>query len=594
MENIKLVIWDLDETFWSGTLSEGEITPIVSNIELVKTLTDRGIINSISSKNDFETAKQRLLDLGIWDYFVFPAIAWTPKGECVAEIIKNCQLRAANVLFVDDNVQNLKEVEFYNKDITAILPERLLEEIGDVCAIGKDDKKHSRLKQYKILEEKAVFQKKFSDNISFLQQSEIKLYLIKDLGDYVDRIHELVNRTNQLNFTKIRSTKEEIESLLMNTQYECACIHVSDRFGDYGICGFYALDKANHSLLHFLFSCRILNLNIENYIYNKLEKPKLNIEGSVSADLSKEIDVTWVKEVGYNCNDSKDSSISKKKILFVGGCDLEQMCHYIPADKYECIKDFNFPNERGIAVHKEHTVYLREVETLTNTQKEEIANLPFGDPRMFSNKLFEDDYDFVVFSVLMNYTHEVYTNKKYGFKVSYGGYLGMEELLKYLKMSDEESESFKRNYLFEGLQSTENFRHDLEWLAKRIKKPIIFINGAEVESVSVNEPDAYRRHCDMNKVLDDFVESHSNCYLVDVRKFATNRSDMKDTIRHYQRTVYLKMAEEVLVLLNDGVVGLTTLERCRYKIQAQKNQLLDKVRLVVRNIKHIIKNEATR
>lgn len=589
MENIKLVIWDLDETFWSGTLSEGEISPIVSNIELVKTLTGRGIINSISSKNDFDKAKQKLVDLGVWDYFVFPAIAWTPKGECVAEIIKNCQLRAANVLFVDDNVQNLKEVEFYNQGITAVLPDKLLKEIGDTSTIGKDDKKHSRLKQYKILEEKAVFQKNFSDNISFLKQSEIKLSFIEDLGDYVDRIHELVNRTNQLNFTKVRSTKEEIESLLKNTQYECACIHVSDRFGDYGICGFYAVDKANHTLLHFLFSCRILNLNIESYIYNKLGKPKLDIVGSVSADLSKDIDVTWVKEVDYNNTDQKNSLSSKKKILFVGGCDLEQMCHYIPSDKYECIKDFNFPNERGIAVHKEHTVYLREVETLSNTQKEEIAKLPFGDLRMFSNKLFEEDYDFVVFSVLMNYTHEVYSNKKEGFKVAYGGYLSMNELIKYLKMSGEESESFKRDYQFEGLQSAVDFSQDLEWLAGRIKKPIIFINGAEVEAVNENEPGAYRRHCEMNKVLDAFVKSHSNCFLVDVRKFATDRSDIKDTIRHYQRTVYLRMAEEVLVLLNDGGVGLATIERCRYEIQARKNQFMDEVRFVFRNIKRIIK-----
>lgn len=38
---IKLVIWDLDDTFWNGTLSEGDVLPIESNIGVVKSETCR-------------------------------------------------------------------------------------------------------------------------------------------------------------------------------------------------------------------------------------------------------------------------------------------------------------------------------------------------------------------------------------------------------------------------------------------------------------------------------------------------------------------------------------------------------------------------
>lgn len=51
---IKLIIWDLDETFWKGILSEGPISPIKENLSLLQTLTDHGIVNSICSKNDYE------------------------------------------------------------------------------------------------------------------------------------------------------------------------------------------------------------------------------------------------------------------------------------------------------------------------------------------------------------------------------------------------------------------------------------------------------------------------------------------------------------------------------------------------------------
>ena len=96
-DKIKLVIWDMDETFWKGTISEGEIEPINSNIQLVKDLVDRGIMQSISSKNDFDVVKNKLQEFGIWDLFVFPKINWDPKAAQIKQIIENCNLRPNNV-----------------------------------------------------------------------------------------------------------------------------------------------------------------------------------------------------------------------------------------------------------------------------------------------------------------------------------------------------------------------------------------------------------------------------------------------------------------------------------------------------------------
>ena len=50
LTKIKLVIWDLDETFWSGILSEEEPECIEKNVCLVKHLAERGIVSSICSK----------------------------------------------------------------------------------------------------------------------------------------------------------------------------------------------------------------------------------------------------------------------------------------------------------------------------------------------------------------------------------------------------------------------------------------------------------------------------------------------------------------------------------------------------------------
>lgn len=51
-ERVRLVIWDLDETFWKGTLTEGGVTRNDRAAETVVSLARRGIVSSICSKND--------------------------------------------------------------------------------------------------------------------------------------------------------------------------------------------------------------------------------------------------------------------------------------------------------------------------------------------------------------------------------------------------------------------------------------------------------------------------------------------------------------------------------------------------------------
>src|SRR6476620_5521637 len=92
-EPIRLVIWDLDETFWRGTLTEGGIHEYVqAHHDIVIELAKRGIISSICSKNDYETAEKILKEYAIWDYFVFPSLDWTPKGPRLQALIEDIQL----------------------------------------------------------------------------------------------------------------------------------------------------------------------------------------------------------------------------------------------------------------------------------------------------------------------------------------------------------------------------------------------------------------------------------------------------------------------------------------------------------------------
>ena len=129
---IKLIILDLNEIFWNGTLSEKSVVPNDEYIEVIEKLSYRGIINSICSKNDFVDIQKefnKIIYEDVLNFFVFNFIDWYPKGLRIKNIIDNMQLRVENVLFIDDNVGNLEEAKYYRENIKnerIILPSKAI------------------------------------------------------------------------------------------------------------------------------------------------------------------------------------------------------------------------------------------------------------------------------------------------------------------------------------------------------------------------------------------------------------------------------------------------------------------------------------
>ena len=599
MDTIKLVIWDLDDTFWSGTLSEEGITPISENIELVKELTNRGIMNSIASKNDLERAKSKLQELEIWDYFVFPQINWNPKGNNVQQIIESAQLRANNVLFLDDNHLNLEEVKFYNDKIWVESPDFISKILNHESFVGKDDTSHSRLKQYKILEEKEKEKQNFSDNTDFLQSSNIQLAIIDDLQPIQERILELINRTNQINYTKKRITAEELEELLNLQEYECKGVRVKDRFGEYGIVGFYALHKAKHELEHFLFSCRSMNIGIEQYIYANLRFPSITVIGDITTELDSSKQPDWIQEVsdwGLDCQ--SNGAESKIKVLLKGACDLNQMMHYLSYKNLELQTEFNHVNQNNHQVQKACTEILLQSETLSPELKQELAQkIPFLDTDAFETELFNQDYDILVYSLLVDYTQDLFISKSTGVTVPYESYSRFPNESRkdfvnrckkqgFRKMDEHFYDYFKKEFSYLGQIDEEHLLLNLSRIRKKVSKPIIFINGAEVpspESNTIEHGKARKRHAIMNQALEKFCKEHPNTYILDVRKFVRS-DDVYYSIRHYKRPVYEHMANELVAII--GKIQNTQLKKnvLRYELERAKKIAVYSLKTVAKSI----------
>jgi FkbH-like protein len=421
-EPVRLLIWDLDDTFWSGTLMEGGVKIIESNVRIVKTLAARGIISSICSKNDLQKARSELERIGLWEYFVFPRIAWAGKGAMVKAIAESVQLRPATILFIDDNPINLNEVRHYNPEVQLADPGLLAAILDDQRFAGKDDAGLTRLAQYKVLEKKELDQIQYGDsNADFLRNSEIQISFHHDVLGAFDRIHELINRTNQLNFTKRRisenreAARAEIEKNLDVPWTRAAYIKASDKYGVYGIVGFYmnTLPTDGWKLEHFLFSCRILNMGLEQFVYRLLSSPRLEISGEVVSDVHAGTVIDWITVVEDAGQRDEMAKSASKRVCMRGACDLDQLTHYL-GHRFKIKAEFPYPY-KGVLVAYSAPQFASIYDELAKPENQRLMDeLPFLHHGILESAVFTGEADAFVQSFAIEEQWSYFRHKPSG------------------------------------------------------------------------------------------------------------------------------------------------------------------------------------
>lgn len=563
LKTIKLVVWDLDETFWKGTLSEGGVVVPKENARLVKDLTDCGIINSISSKNDFEPTRKQLQDLGLWDYFVFPSINWNGKGPQLVDKIDKMALRPVNVLFLDDNPSNLGEAKHFLPEIQTGGPECVKELIEQVGATEKKDTQHKRLKQYKILEEKDTASKSYASSEDFLYDSHIQVVVHHDCLAQIQRIHELLMRSNQLNYTKKRISIEELELIMKNPEYDCGYVTVKDNFGDYGIVGFYA--KIGQRLEHFFFSCRTMGQKIEQWVYAQLGFPELEVVGEVRTQLNNTECPGWIN---HSISDPTEVSeptneILTCSILMKGPCDLSHSQMYIKSGGVFDTEFTYVSNAEGQTIDAyNHSVHIEGLNTYSDEDKRQIVeDCIFVDPAMLSGGFFSKGYDVIFLSTLIESSYYIYQKEGTNIRVVFGSkdltnpdnwqsycdgtfYTGGNKFtLDYLR-------EFSRKYKCVGITTPEMYVGFLEkcmsWLHE--KSHLCLIIGAT--KVYVGDEEAKLSHQRLNEAIKAYAKDHPRVRYVEIDDCVQDESDFAGGINHFSTRVYYKLAQQMVGVIH--------------------------------------------
>lgn len=267
-KEVKCIIWDLDNTIWNGILLEDSSVELKPGIvDLLEKLDDRGILLSIASKNDRDTAINKLKEFKLDHYFLYPQINWQAKSKSVKEIASKLNIGVDTVLFIDDDVYELQEVNSELPEVCSLHADHYdgLCERANLASqyISIDGKRRRHMylddQQRQLEEEQYVGPKE-----AFLASLQMNLTITLAEKEDLLRCEELTKRTNQLNSTGLTYSCDDLEALLNSGHHRIYVCELSDRIGSYGKIGLALIDLVGTDwrVKLFITSCRVISRGI--------------------------------------------------------------------------------------------------------------------------------------------------------------------------------------------------------------------------------------------------------------------------------------------------------------------------------------------
>lgn len=292
----KIIALDLDNTLWGGVIGEDG----VDGIELsdhkegqryydfqrqLLEMKNRGIVLGIVSKNNEEDAEAAIRNHPAMllrdDEFVSRKINWENKALNLKAMEGELNLTEGGFIFVDDNPVERETVKGecpdmlvpdFPEDTTELLS--FAEDIWfDYCrplrVLGED------LKKTQMYQNEAKRKLEMESSLN-LDDYIAKLEMVADIhrmrDTELERVVQLINKTNQFNVTTKRYTQAEVEEIAADPNNAIYVVYSSDKYGDSGLISVIILigSEVDVRIDTFLMSCRVMGRKLEDVILNEL------------------------------------------------------------------------------------------------------------------------------------------------------------------------------------------------------------------------------------------------------------------------------------------------------------------------------------
>jgi len=291
----KCLVLDLDNTLWGGVIGDDGLSGIqigelgtghaFSDFQKwLKELKNRGILLTVCSKNNEDTAKEPFekhpeMVLQLEDFSMFVA-NWEDKARNIRTIQQALNIGMDSMVFLDDNPFERELVRTMIPEITVPeLPEdpalylqylRGLD-LFETASYSREDA--GRTEQYREKAQRAAFEAAFQSYDDYLEALQMRASAAAFDPFHYPRIAQLTQRSNQFNLRTVRYTEAEIEALAQDDSRIGLYFTLKDKFGDHGLISVVVLEKQPEDTLfisEWLMSCRVLKRGMEEFIVDKI------------------------------------------------------------------------------------------------------------------------------------------------------------------------------------------------------------------------------------------------------------------------------------------------------------------------------------
>lgn len=194
-----------------------------------------------------------------------------PKSQNIRQIAKDLNIGLDTFVFVDDNPFELDEVGRALPEVACCLVDRLDTLATDPRLQGSDSPEAAmRRRFYKDAMARDTDQQSFGEDYTgFLRSCRIVLEIRHYRDSDFDRVAELVQRTNQLNFSGRKYDRDQVRAVIDDPTLEKWVLRCSDRYGSYGTVGFCIARRSETVLCvqDFMLSCRVQGKFIEQALF---------------------------------------------------------------------------------------------------------------------------------------------------------------------------------------------------------------------------------------------------------------------------------------------------------------------------------------
>ncbi|MEA2727856.1 MAG: hypothetical protein QOF70_2331 [Acetobacteraceae bacterium] len=287
--SFKCLVLDLDNTVWGGVIGDdglegialGQGSPLgeayTAFQEYARELSRRGVILAVCSKNDeanalepFEKHPDMVLKRGDISSFV---ANWSNKADNIRAIAEELNIGLDSLCFIDDNPfeRNLVRQELPMVAVPEVSDDPTgypvaLADAGYFEGLSVTDEDRERTSQYQGNKARDALKAAVTDLPSYLRGLEMELIWKRFDKIGMQRIVQLINKSNQFNLTTKRYTDEDIIAVMADPDAFGLQLRLTDRFGDNGIIAIIIgrlLENKDLYVDTWLMSCRVLGRQVE-------------------------------------------------------------------------------------------------------------------------------------------------------------------------------------------------------------------------------------------------------------------------------------------------------------------------------------------